>query len=700
MNRVPSDRPSQSQTTGRVLRTVTAGMVIVIGLILSAPQELFPPRQVISTETGLLDLSCAIEPALRLHRREYAGRDFIFTYGPLAQLIHGSWASSNAADVPAVMRWYNVLPAWVTNIALWFVLAFTGAPLSWRAPAYLLWLLLWPYFHIKPIGGLLVVMTCAYVLDSVRRSRMPLALLLWAFAAPVLMLHVFDLGVITGAALVLTVIVGILFTWRLFGTDGPQRRRRLTFAAAAIVVGAGVLATTAIVPNPFQHYLRDSWEVAIGYSQTMALPLKTRHLLLLVFTAAGSVLLGAIFGQRWRLATVTEPSIRAGAFALLAAACYCLLMTRYGMTRSDADHIKGPVGTLVCVAGCFVPCYLRGSSRSAIWPAAVVWSPAVLLASWFYFDSIADQFTAIRKLNADNAELHVDHATIRDAIAAAKQLPENSLYVWPYESIVGLVSDKSNPAYTMQAYAAHTPYLEEKTVARLQNATDTPVMYFVNTYPIDDVEHLTRTPQIFRYLVENYAIASPRHKDFLILRFQPGRKEQWRETELLKPEKTFVPSDGNALKIDFPDAAAACRASDLLVLRMSLKTPALLKLPKPGNLYVTLILSNGEARRQKVLLPPDGDAHDVILSACSAQEPPFWSIFNARRLWRSTTHVVGLKVEWEPMDRLSQRPKSITLHSISTLHRSGAEVRETGLAQAQDPELYDWCFAEPATPPP
>jgi hypothetical protein len=213
---------------------------------------------------------------------------------------------------------------------------------------------------------------------------------------------------------------------------------------------------------------------------------------------------------------------------------------------------------------------------------------------------------------------------------------------------------------------------------------------------MDDVEHLTRTPRIFRYLVENYAIAAPRHNDYFLLRPQAGRKEQWHEHALLRPAMSYTPSKSQPLQIDFPpNVVAACSASDLLILRLSLDDQAWLRLPKPGNLYVTLTLSNGEKSKQKIFVPPDGKVHDVIVSASNPREiPSFMSLFHPTRLWRASTRIVGMQVEWVPMDMLSQRPERITLHSISTLQRGGVEVRETGLAQAHDPELLKWCYGD------
>jgi hypothetical protein len=213
------------------------------------------------------------------------------------------------------------------------------------------------------------------------------------------------------------------------------------------------------------------------------------------------------------------------------------------------------------------------------------------------------------------------------------------------------------------------------------------------------VEHLTRTPRLFRYLLENYVIAGPRQKDFLVLRRQADRQPQWQEFEIDQSERTYIPAKDSPLGIHLsPEKSEMCSASDLLILRLSAIEPRILRLPKPGNLYLTLSLSNGQTRRQRILVPVDGKPHDIIVSACNAEQPAFWSMFHPTRSWRAIPRVVGIQLEWVPMDPLSQRPTKITLHGVKTLKRPSAEVRETEMAEAQDKRLLAWLDGEPDLP--
>ena len=154
----------------------------------------------------------------------------------------------------------------------------------------------------------------------------------------------------------------------------------------------------------------------------------------------------------------------------------------------------------------------------------LVWGPATILVSWVFVDHLGSQFKAVLNWDSQPATLTTANRETRECVHAAKVLGEDVLYVWPYESIIGAAAGKSNPAFTLQAYAAHTPYLEDKTIAKLEEVPAAPVMFFAQSMPIDEIEHITRAPRLFRFLLENYAIAGPRRDAFLMLRRLSGRR--------------------------------------------------------------------------------------------------------------------------------------------------------------------------------
>jgi len=113
---------------------------------------------------------------------------------------------------------------------------------------------------------------------------------------------------------------------------------------------------------------------------------------------------------------------------------------------------------------------------------------------------------------------------------------------------------------------------------------------------------------------------------------------------------------------------------------------------KPGRLSLSFLLSNGERRTQSLLVPPDGQPHLLLVSAATARDPLFFSIFTPRRLCQSSERVTALELRWAPLDLLSARPSEIALEHVSLLRRAGVEALETPWAQQNQVELWDRCY--------
>ena len=119
--------PTADDLHSRILiQKLLGACIVLIGLALGLPQEVFSAQHKISVHTGLLDASSSVEPAMHALRGQYSGRDFISYYGPLSQFIHGAWIASGPDDLAAVVRWNNSLSAAITILMLWLVLATTG----------------------------------------------------------------------------------------------------------------------------------------------------------------------------------------------------------------------------------------------------------------------------------------------------------------------------------------------------------------------------------------------------------------------------------------------------------------------------------------------------------------------------------------------------------------------------------------------
>lgn len=696
-----------AETAGGLRRRVLPTLVFLAGFALCVPYNALPARQQLDISLAPVDMAWYLDLPMRLARGELAGRDFIFTYGPLYQLTHAFGLLVPSHDLGSLLRFFWLPDTVITLLLVWLTLRLTGAPLAWRAAAYLIWTLFFPplsmppvyytvEYGIKPLGGLLVPV-CAFLLlaraDGVRgegaAARRPGwgALLMCAALAPTLMFYSFDIGATGLGALVALIVTLFAASVR---TAGAEARPRALWAAAAVAAGLALFAAALWLAG-WGDYFRYSLELASGYSAKMAVAGKTSY-----FVALAAVLLAGLAALALaflRLRGALKSGEAAGArraMALAGLAWFCLGWARGGLTRSDYGHVLMAAAPTLFLVGAFLPCYLRAEGRRMAGPAfagalALVLAtpygwPHELLLRTYPSAGLLYRVGSVRKFELKPASLEVIPESSRDEIEAARALPGNSLFAWPHEAYLNAIAGKANPVFTVQSYAALNEGLERETVRRLKSVPDLHVLMLTSQSELSDVENLTRTSLISRYLLEEFELAGPPAEEFATLRPVVGGSRGWREEGLALPPRSYAPGGGRSLAVDFEgEAARDVRASDLLLLRLRAARTMLPGLLKPGRQTITFLLSDGTERRQEVMLPQDGETHEILVSAATFKDPLFVSLFARTKAWRTSERLTGLRLGWEPLDWLSARPREITLERVALLRRDGAAVLETSL---------------------
>jgi hypothetical protein len=704
----------------KLIKLLITIAVILIGLALSAPTQIYSSTQTIDSFYRL-DGSWIIGLPASLASGEIAGRDFVFTYGPLFQLVHGLGLLIPPGDAASVLRFNYAIEVLLGVLGLWFVLRLTNAPLAWRAAAYLLWICWSVPFTLgggglKPMGGLFWVAAGGYVLatpaDIRARVSSLRSILTWALATPILILYAFDVGLITFLALIFAVAIVWLSAKSVSAANALALQRHALRCAAAALVTFILFLGALFLTKSWRYYLYDSWELASGYTLTMAMPIGRKALVILVAAACVTGLLVLLTCRRLRISWREGRDASRRGVALIAAACFCLLWLRSGLSRSEAGHVVGALLPFIFLFSIFLPCCLRGEGLRHTWLAVAASICFLILPHAFLgLDGLRaaispsqtwiPRLRAIRHLDVEGARLEVGEQTISEASAVARTLPGDSLYVWPYEVVVNALTGKRMVNYTLQSYAATTSRLEQATVARLEATPNLPVLLMIELGPFDGVQGLTRTSPIFRFLLEHYELAE-RHRGFLVLKSRGQNGGRWQEQKLLVGDRSFTPSAGgdHSLTIDLSsDPAGEFRASDLLALQIRVAKTRMLGVRKPGRLSLTFFLSNGERRTQNLVVPPDGEPHSILVSASTTHDDPlFLSIFSPRRLCQSSERLTALELSWSPLDMLSARPREIRIEQVSVLRRTGAETLETPFTHEHQAALWDWCYEGAAYP--
>jgi len=604
----------------------------------------------------------------RLMFGELAGRDFLFTYGPLYQLLHGIGVFLPPHDPASLMRWEWPPEAFVVSIALWLLLRCTGLSLLGRAVAYLTWCVFCTPDNlnvtgVKPLLGMVLCAWCGaslFYAGGQTGSKLK-RLVPWAVTVPVLVAYSFDSGSLTFVALLFLLGLGLLVAAGNRTESARQLRSRVAQSAGAMLAGLLLFLALCFAPPAWRHYLPDEWDLSYGYTLTMGyaiVPVLLQFLelsLLIVFTLTGFA------AWRARKALQSPEGIPLGLAALIGALCYATFWCRTGFTRSDPPHVFLSVCPFLFLAGVYWPCYCwsRGNKYWSLGAAMFA-----IFLSGYILSPLGFRPEPIQKRLYNWSQFSFRDATIwaSDDVAARCSLlndaPTNSLYDWPFEMTVNLLTQRGTPNFTVQNYSAPSVHLQQVTVDHMREQPDMPVLFDAGAQMIDKVPHYVRSPVIFRYLLEQYQVEGAHSgKDWLLSGRPPGRQAKWVESPLVRGPLALNPAINRPLVVPLPKLAAPLRYSDLL--------------GKPGILLVIFQCAGRPAYAVHALIPPDGREHEVLVGPRTESDPNFMSLFSPRRLPPSGPVLEGLALGWLPTDSLSTPPSEIDLDSASLLRRTG-----------------------------
>jgi hypothetical protein len=683
--------------------------VAAAGLILATPVEFWRSAQ---PWTGdLVDLSWMVDLPLRLARGEWSGIHFVFTYGPLYQVMHGLGLVAGGGDVASVMRYHGCIEAWLVALGVWGVLRAGGGSLVWRSVLYLFWLAVWPPSLVvatnptaratidvagfKPLGGVLACAWCGWLLarsvSGGERGRGLLRMGAWGVSGPIVAFYAIDLAVVVAAALVvLAVMVG---GWP--GRAAAGCRRRGLECLSALACGMGVsLAAWSMVSGGVGG-MESSWGMLRGYSRAMAWPFPKNDDVII-----GMVLVGmmSVLGSAGAARHVARGRGGAASGLVLGGLIFCGLWLRYALSLSDEVHLLRTFVPALFVGGCLVPGVLGGRGRSG-WAGAslAVFGLAMILVSpaargGGLGGDVVERLSGPLRWDGGAARVAGLREADRAAIELAGSVTSDSLFVWPHEVIYGAMAGKRNAWLTVQPYAALTRELEQLTAGGMGRSAGVPVLVSSHAGTLVGVEHLGRATEVVRELLLHYELAARPAAGKALLRRTPAQRG-WRFEDVLDGPRVARIDRRERLDVDVRGRGIA--ASDILELSVRIEGEGGIPgLAKPGRLRVTFVMERGPTRSSVVLAGPGRSSQAVLASGCTIRDPLWLTVWHPRRLWRATERVKTIELRWEALDGLSARPREMFLERVQVWRREGVEVLE-GSMEAQDgPGMAAWSYGD------
>lgn len=452
------------------------------------------------SEIGI-DTSWVVALPEMLHQHEISGRDFHFTYGPLAQVLayagaslHAPWSANDS--LPLIL-----LSFYAASVFLFAAILLLLRPMRWKH-CVLIYVavaalnLFSEPTAFRPLAIVLCAVLFVHAIHSNSLSRIVAWSALTGAACFASQLLTFELGPYAVATIA---IAGIAIAIR-------QKLWTRLKLCLGVVLGVYLLANIGIdlvfsfssSSYAFFDYQRYALETIRGFAFSQSLPWE-----LGVAPTLGLFVVG-LFSIRVMFAIDRKE----GESDLFLVLLVCAFIELKSLTlRSDIGHITQSFSPLLLV---FI---LGGAVYLTRWKASktapLLWFTAfvILWISWPWAGNYfaADLYHAVTDKPAIS-KLAAIRRVRSEPIADAAT---NPVLAFPYQNYVPIAMQRPLVAPILMSYNAATEALQQFYVESLGREPELAVVYGVDNIAskaIDDVQAVTRTPLIFDYLYQHFRL--------------------------------------------------------------------------------------------------------------------------------------------------------------------------------------------------
>ena len=680
----PSSSGKMASLASRMLAATARNLdwLIAIALVvaITRPTLFVHGLSVTVPHPNLVDDSWQIDIAYKASIGKWLGRDVIFTFGPLYQLITSLPSRVLGFSVASFLA-ARGLPAFGVTIALTWATSklLLAAESAWKRALFIVLIVVfWSPLEIRASTNLFFFALFWHVVDRLvnQRSRPLWAAGLCAVSLMGALMLSADTGLYSAAALFVIVMAAAALHWR-----SRETVIRLLLLGLLTLVGFAVLgvATNVILGGGLFAYrfLRDSYAIISSYRWFLPAPMVPADAMVAGCTAAIGFLI-LLLAWRWR-DPQSETVTRRPLF-LLSAPLFALIVLQSALVRSDWGHIvmglfpviffalavllgNGTASVLRVLTCVFLAIGLTGMTAGPF-PAFLPRSIAATLASysfgpdtipancrWTYLDHVCFGLPDGKTLALTTAYLQ-QHTAVGD-----------SILIFPYENEVGVVARRNVAGAVLQNYMVGGDYLTNRQLRGYESQRPPRGLYFVDgpgVVDIDEVTNFSRTPLIWFYMQNHYKTEAEVTPGVFALVRDDNRAEEVRQQSTALPgvEQSVVIATPQIIDlgpIRWPQDA------DFLKLRLELHYSPLWKLRKPARVAVELKLADGSSKRTYLAVPPNTPYDAWIFPWDEGSLGKFLDPLEAN--WRGSVRppVVGVKIIIETPDWISMLPERVTV---------------------------------------
>ena len=644
---------------------------------------------------GLIDDNWHLDYTFKALRGIWIGRDLAFTHGPIFQWLSSIPARTLPLTVGGVYATWNTLPIWCALLFGYFAmrLVLPEQP-PWKR--FVLLLLLSSFWEVSlrstfPVLLFGLFLRGWYAVQE-GRLRAVYAGIGGAVLVAISFLVAGDTGTYGTAAWVIA-LVGVACEMR---GDKPFLRKLamgvvsfvVAFFALTIVVNAFMA-----VPFDFKFWRESLAQVSVYRWATPA-----------AMTDEGATHLGValliaalVFGYRAMTRRPGSRMITERTGFLLGGFLLGLAVMQSAMVRSDIGHVIIGEFAMTFFTCAILFSFEGGASLLGVFVAvgaSMLFSHPVFRPSSVLrlFSELRDpQVTCPAGYNEFEQACYVEPLTPQMLISGRAFLqqhsgPNDSIFVFPYQTMFGLAARRNVAGGLMQAYTASGPQLVRiemdglagKTIPAALYLTDADMNHWSSqeiqswsrnylSIPVDGIPNFTRIPEVWFWMVRHYSSAGQLMPGVIGLVRDDTRASRiaLQSQPLGLPQKTYAITEReSATDIGSP---AWPSGYDFLRLKLTVHYPIWWKLRKPERLQVEITRADGSRDVQWVVLPPDTST-EIWFYPWEA--PDLAAYFNADpSQWHmnSRSPVTGLRLLATPLDWVSQQPESITIESADAV---------------------------------
>jgi hypothetical protein len=686
--------PSVAQRPSAIFAKYWDFLGVLLLMLASFPTVWLVPRSVTFVPNyGLIDDNWHLDASFKALRGIWVGRDLAFTHGPLFQFLSSIPARSMPLSVGALYATWNTIP-------LWWAFLFAYLALRLLIPEQPAWkrfvlLLLLASFWETSLRTTLPVLLFALFLRgwySVREGRTRpyvfgiAGALLWAIA----FLIAGDPGIYATAAWVIVCAAIAVETW---GENflGKLLSTLLAFAVAAVVF---VITINWVMARPLDfRFWRESLAQVAAYRWATPAAMTAVGKLHL-FSA---LLIGlAIFLVRAQTRQGNHAITQRAGF-LLGGFVFALAMLQSALVRSDIGHV---------IIGEFALTFFAGTILFSLAGRASAVGVLIAIAACMLFSHPVFRPSSVIRLYAQlrnpltecpPGSSEFDRACYQEPLtpqmltAAAGFLqqhsrPNDSVFVFPYQTMFGLASRRNVAGGLMQAYTASGAYLSQLEIAGLERTPAAAALYLPDadlnrwsaadvarwsrnylSVPVDGVPNFTRTPEVWFWTLRHYRTVQPLTPGVVGLQRDDSRAARlaMQTQSLGLAAQTYAITKRSSTTDLGPPSWPS--GFDFLRLRLTVHYPVWWKLRKPERLQLEISRADGTRDFQWMLVQPNVPT-DLWFYPWDA--PDLAAYFSADEgQWRpnSRSAITGLRLWAVPLDWVSQQPDAITLDAADAV---------------------------------